>query len=186
MNQFAQLAAILRAAPTLPRALAAARAVDAPDWLIAAGSIRNAVWDALHDREPAPPRDLDLLFFDPDDLTPARDDAVEAALREREPDLPWEARNQAGVHSWYPRRFGGEVEPFASSADAAATFPEVASCVGVRLQPDDTLLIVAPYGLDDLLNLVCRHNPARAPRAIYEQRIADKGWRERWPKLRFE
>ncbi len=181
-----RLDAILHGSPLLMRALAAARDVDAPDWLLAAGAIRNTVWDVLHDREPAPPRDLDLLFFDPDDATPTRDEAVETALRDRTPGWPWEARNQAGVHRWYPQRFGVDVEPFHSSAEAIATFPEVASCVSVRLLPDDTLLTVAPYGLDDLLGLVCRHNPARAPRAVYEQRIADKGWRERWPRLRIE
>jgi uncharacterized protein len=185
MTQSEQLATILRGVPGLIGALAVARDVDAPDWLLAAGSIRNAVWDVLHDREPEPPRDLDVLFFDPADVTAAGDDAVEAALRAHEPELPWDARNQAGVHSWYPQRFGIEVEPFTCSADAVATFPEVASCVGVRLLPDDSFVIVAPYGLDDLLGLTCRHNPARAPHAVYEQRIADKGWRGRWPRVEF-
>lgn len=185
MTQSEQLAAILRGAPGLIGALEVVRDVDPPDWLLAAGSIRNAVWDMLHDREPEPPRDLDVLFFDPADMTATRDEAVERALRERAPELPWEARNQAGVHAWYPQRFGIEVEAFASSADAVATFPEIASCVGVRLRADNELLVVAPYGLDDLLGLRCRHNPARAPREVYEQRIADKGWRARWPRVEF-
>src|SRR5918994_5384790 len=96
-----RLAATLRGAPHLMTALEAAREVDPSDWLINAGAIRDAVWDALHDREPAMPRDVDLGFFDPDDLTPERDEAVEAALRELAPDLPWEAKNQAAVHLWY-------------------------------------------------------------------------------------
>jgi uncharacterized protein len=180
-----RLEELVRAAPLLMRALRAARDVDAPDWLLAAGSIRNAVWDALHDRPPQPPRDLDVLFFDPDDPTPARDTAVEQALRDREPQLPWEARNQASVHAWYPQRFGIEVQPFTASADAVATFPEIASCVGVRLLADDELLVVAPYGLDDLFAGICRHNAARAPLEVHEQRVAEKGWRERWPRVRF-
>src|SRR5262249_23650506 len=69
MEPSGQVEAILRSAPALMLALQAARDIDAPDWLIAAGSIRNAVWDALHDREPEPPRDLDVLFFDPDDTS---------------------------------------------------------------------------------------------------------------------
>jgi hypothetical protein len=48
-------------------------------------------------------RDVDLGFFDPDDLSPQRDAEVEAALRERAPDLPWEAKNQAAVHLWHPQ-----------------------------------------------------------------------------------
>jgi len=166
-------------------ALRAAREVDAPDWLINAGAIRDAVWDAYHGRPPAVPRDVDVGFFDPDDLSPKREDAVEAALRACAPELPWEARNQAAVHLWYPRRFGIPVEPFAETAEAVATFPETASCVGVRLHADDAIEVVAPYGLDDLLGCVCRHNPARVPRAFYERRLAEKGWQERWPRLRF-
>jgi uncharacterized protein len=174
----------LSRAPVLMQALRAARDVGAPDWLICAGAIRDAVWDALHDRPPITPRDIDLGFFDPADLTPARDAAVEAALRERAPELPWEAKNQAAVHVWYPARFGFEVPPFGSTAEAVATFPETATCVGVRLLPDDELQVVAPYGLADLLGCVCRHNPARVPKRFYEQRLATKGWRERWPQLR--
>ena len=107
-------------------------------------------WTRYHHRPPATPRDVDLGFFDPDDLSPERDAEVEAALRERAPDLPWEAKNQAAVHLWYPRRFGFEVPPFRSTAEAVATFPETAACVGVRLLPDDAIAVVAPHGLDDL------------------------------------
>ena len=166
--------------------LRAARDVDAPDWLIAAGAIRDAVWDDLHGRPlTTPPRDLDLGFFDPDDLTPERDAEVEAALRRRAPDLPWDAKNQAAVHLWYPDRFGIEVEPFGATAEAIATFPETASCVGVRLLPDDEILVVAPHGLDDLFACVCRHNPTRVPADYYAGRVAEKAWGTRWPKLRY-
>ena len=155
------LTSILRRAPLLTRALEAARDVDAPDWLINAGAIRDVVFDALHDRPlTTPPRDVDLGFFDPDDLSPERDAEVEAALLERAPDLPWEAKNQAAVHLWYPRRFGFEVPPFRSTAEAVATFPLTAACVGVRLLPDDELLVVAPHGLDDLGPRI-RVSPAR-------------------------
>jgi len=169
------------------RALEAARDVDPPDWLINAGAIRDVVFDALHDRPlTTPPRDVDLGFFDPDDLSPERDAEVEAALRERAPDLPWEAKNQAAVHLWYPKRFGFEVPPFRNTAEAVGTFPLTAACVGVRLLPDDGLLVVAPHGLDDLLGGVCRHNPTRVPRSFYEEWLGARRsrWQERWPRLR--
>lgn len=180
-----RVAAIVRGSPLLVAALAAARDVGAPDWLLSAGAIRDAVWDALHGRPPAMPRDLDLGFFDPGDLSPARDEEVTAALRARAPSLPWEAKNQAAVHLWYPHRFGVSVPPFASCAEAVATFPETASCVGVRPRADGGLLVVAPHGLDDLLGCVCRHNPMRVSAQFYEQRVREKGWRERWPLMRY-
>jgi hypothetical protein len=180
------LAEVLCGAPWLMGALRAARAVDAPDWLITAGAIRDAVWDSLHGRPlTALPRDIDLGYFDPADLTRERDQAVERALCERAPGLPWDVKNQAAVHLWYGARFGAEVPRFERIADAVATFPETATCVGVRLLDDDDLLVVAPYGVDDLFGCVCRHNPARVSAAFYERRVAEKGWRERWPRMQY-
>jgi hypothetical protein len=182
----ARLGDVLSGATPVMEALRAARQVEAPDWLISAGAIRDAVWDWIHGRPPTTmPRDVDLAFFDPDDLGPERERAVEEALRARAPRLPWQARNQAAVHVWYPQRFGIEVPPFRCSAEAVATFPEVATCVGVRLLPDDDLLVVAPYGLDDLFGCVCRHNPARVSASFYVRRVEEKGWAGRWPEMRY-
>ena len=177
---------MLRRAPVVMEALRVAREVGAPDWLLAAGAIRDAVWDDLHGRPlTATPRDVDVAYFDATDLTPDRDRIVEEALRTRAPHLPWQARNQAAVHLWYPRRFGIEVEPFRSSAEAVGTFPETASCVGARLLADDDMLVVAPHGLEDLLACVCRHNPARVSAGFYKRRVAEKAWCDRWPRMRY-
>lgn len=121
--------------------------------------------------------------FDPADLTGARDEEIESALRARLPGVPWQAKNQAAVHLWYPKRFGLQVEPFASAAEAIATFPETATSVAARLERDDHLTVVAPYGLDDLLGLVHRHNPRRATVEVYEHRLATKRIAERWPRV---
>jgi hypothetical protein len=181
-----RLCSVLRGAPHFTKALLAARDADPPDWLISAGAVRDAVWGALHDRPAtAMPRDIDLGFFDPNDLTAARDQVVQAELHARAPHLPWQAKNQAAVHLWYPRRFGIEVPPFRSSAEAVATFPETATCVGVRLLPDDDMLVVAPHGLGDLLDCVCRHNATRVSANFYARRVAQKGWRNRWPRMRY-
>jgi hypothetical protein len=181
-----RLCAVLLRAPLLMEALRAAREVGAPDWLVCAGAIRDAVWDAAHGRPlDVMPRDIDVAFFDPSDPTPERDRAVEDELRARAPHLPWQAKNQAAVHLWYPHSFGVEVAPFRSSEEAVATFPETASCVGVRLLDGDEMLVVAPYGLEDLFACVCRHNPARVSAAYYEKRVAERGWRGRWPRMRY-
>jgi hypothetical protein len=182
----ARLAAVLRRAPLVIEALQVAREVGAPDWLLSAGAVRDAVWDDLHGRPlTRMPRDIDIGFFDPSDLTLERDRAVEEELRARAPHLPWEAKNQAAVHLWFPRAFGAEVLPFDSCARAVATFPETATCVGVRLLVDDDMMVVAPHGLDDLFGCVCRHNATRVSASVYERRISEKDWRSRWPKMRY-
>jgi uncharacterized protein len=163
-------------------ALVAAREVDATDWLIGAGAVRTAVWDSLHGfPEPTELADIDLVFFDPVDLTVARERAVENALAAALLGVPWDAKNQARVHLWYAERFGGDVEPFGSTEEGVATWPETASCVAVRLEDDDGLHLVAPHGLDDLLGLVHRRNPARVSVDEYERRLRSKRIRERWP-----
>jgi hypothetical protein len=175
---------IVRSTPWLMDALGAAREVDAPDWVIGAGAVRTAVWDRLHGfDEPTELADVDVAFFDPGDLSPERDLAVERALRERQPDTPWDAKNQAAVHLWYPAKFGYEVDPLASTAAGVATWPETATCVGVRLDADDHMSVVAPHGLDDLLGLVHRRNPVRVSTEEYERRLRTKRITERWPRV---
>jgi hypothetical protein len=175
----ARLVELVRSSELLMRALYAARAVDPPDWLIGAGVIRDLVWDHLHGVDPRPPKDVDLVFFDP----AGRDDAVLAALGELEPDIAWDVKNQATVHLWYPERFGVEVEPLTSSADGVATWPETATAVAVRLRDDDGIDVVAPCGLDDLFGLVCRRNPRRVTVEEYQRRVERKGIAERWPRV---
>ncbi|HSR27258.1 MAG TPA: nucleotidyltransferase family protein, partial [Actinomycetes bacterium] len=133
-----RLGDMVRATPWLLEALRAARDVDPPDWLVGGGVLRDLVWDRLHGRpRPAPPRDLDLAFFDPTRLDPARDAEVERALTARLPGVPWDAKNQAAVHTWYGRVFGGQVAPLTSAADGVATWPETATAVAVRLLRGD-------------------------------------------------
>ena len=166
-------------------ALRAARAVDPPDWLVGAGAIRTAAWDRLHGyATPTPLADVDLVFFDAGDLSREREDAVAERLRAVAPDVPWDVKNQAAVHLWYPAKFGYEVEPLRSSAAAVGRWPETATAVAVRLTADDRLEVCAPCGLDDLLGLVHRRNPRRVSVAEYERRLATKRIAERWPRVR--
>jgi uncharacterized protein len=184
MRGASQFEGIVLETPWLMEALVAARDVSAPDWLIGAGAVRNAVWDRLHEfGEPTPLADIDVVFFDQTDLTPERDRTIERALAERLPGVPWEAKNQAAVHTWFPEVFGYEVEPLTSTAGGVATWPETATSVGVRLKDDDELVIVAPLGLDDLLGLVHRRNPARVSVEEYERRLVTKRITERWPRV---
>ena len=81
--------------------LRAVRELALPDWCIAAGFVRNRVWDHLHGIVPArPPVDIDVLFYDATDLTPKRETAYEAALDRLMPGRPWQVRNQARMHVW--------------------------------------------------------------------------------------
>jgi hypothetical protein len=164
--------------------LAAVRACDPPDWYVGGGAVRTIVWDYLHGYAvPTPLADVDVAYFHPRDLSPARDEAVENALRAVLPGVPWQAKNQAAVHLWYERVFGHAVTPLTSSLDAIGTFPETVTSIGVRLLPDGRLIVVAPYGLDDLLNMVLRRNPQRVTIELFRRRLAEKRISEKWPHV---
>jgi hypothetical protein len=63
---------------------------------------------------------------------------------------------------------------------------ETVTAVGVRLEANGSLTVIAPLGIDDLINLRCQPTAfGRARRHEYEARIAAKRWRELWPKVRF-
>ncbi|MEN6079539.1 nucleotidyltransferase family protein [Chromobacterium piscinae] len=158
-----RLAELVRASPWLMRALRAARELGLADWCIGAGAVRGLVWDALHgfESKPSALSDIDLVYFDASDLSAERDIALQRRLASEHPDLPWEVTNQAAVATW----------------------PEYATAVGVALNADDSLRIIAPFGLDDLFDMTVRRNPVRASAEIYRRRVADKRYRERWPRV---
>ncbi|MGQ3052219.1 MAG: nucleotidyltransferase family protein [Roseateles sp.] len=164
-------------------ALRAGRDLGLARWCIGAGALRNLVWDALHDQPRSALADVDLAYFCTQDLSAARDAALQLHLAEVLPDLPWEVTNQAGVHLWFERHFGHAVQPLQSLEDAVATWPETATAVGVWLDGADALHVIAPHGLADLLGMRIRRNPVRVSIDIYRQRCATKRYAERWPRV---
>lgn len=75
--------------------------------------------------------------------------------------------------------------PYASATDAMRYWPETATAVAVRRRGSDGCDIAAPFGLDDLLDLVLRPTSRFRveKRTIYEDRIRTKGWFGTWPLL---
>ncbi len=166
--------------------LGVANRVDPPEWWISAGVIRDIIWYGRFGSrfEHEAVKDIDLIFFDPDNLTPSCDHQVEVALSSLDASLVWDAKNQAAVHLWYPRRFGIAVNPFSSASEAVATFPEYCTCVGIRWSPKAGWDVAAPYGLDDLLDGTWRRNPIRVTIQEYVARLERKQPLRVWTGVR--
>ena len=148
------------------------------------GVIRNLVWDRLHGyEEPTPVKDVDVAFFDPDNMSRERDKGIDRALRQRLPDLPWEVTNQAGVHLWYEAKFSHPIPPIVSLEDGISRNPETATSVGLRLDDDDAITVIAPLGLRDLFGLTLRRNPRQVSRDYFLQRLREKHITKLWPKV---
>jgi hypothetical protein len=175
-----EIARIIAQDPVGMKQLRCVRALGLPDWCIAAGFVRNRVWDHLHGiSPPRPPADIDVLYYNKADLSKAPEQAFEARLNALLP-APWQVRNQARMH--LPKG----LPQHASTSDSMTYWLETVTAVGVRLEDDDTLTVVAPLGTDDLLGLCCRPTAfGHTRRGEYDARIAAKRWRELWPRVRF-
>jgi len=175
-----ELLEIVRSVPWLLDQLDVARREGLPDWFIGAGAVRDVVWDIRFGSgfDPSRIEDVDLVFFDPDDLSHDREVAIERRLGER-----WDVKNQAAVHTWFEAKFGVPADPLVSTADGISTWPERCTCVGVRLECDDSLVVAAPHGLDDLLDGVWRTNSVRVTPEVAAQRLRKKSPHERWPAV---
>ena len=179
-----KLTQLIRSTPWFMSILEAVRECDPPDWLVGAGVIRNLVWDHLHQYQTTTPlADVDVVFFDSQDVRPERDRMVRQQLAQRLPHVAWEATNQAAVHLWYEDVFGFPVSAFHSSEEAVGTWPETATGVAVRLLPTDEISIVAPCGLSDLFNMILRRNPSRVTQEIFMQRLHSKQILHKWPRV---
>jgi hypothetical protein len=180
----ARLREIVRATPGLMTVLKVARDLDLPDWLVFSGAVYQPVWNALTGRPPDHGlKDYDLGYFDASDISYEAEDKV---IRRVAAALPAplsslvEVRNQARVHLWFEQRFGGPYPPLASTAQALERFEAPAFAVGARLEADDALTIVAPFGLEDVFAMRLRPNPQRPSRGLATT-IAKA--RTRWPEL---
>ena len=183
MTDRERLVALARATPWFMQALAQVRALRLRAWCVGAGAVRNLVWDALHGHDsPSALPDIDVAHFDAD-LAPERDAGLQARLRAAAPDTPWEVTNQAGVHLWFEQHFGHAVAPLRSLEEAVASWPEYATAVGLWLDDDDRLHVIAPHGLDDLFAMVVRRNPVRVGVETYRERVASKRYAQRWPRV---
>jgi hypothetical protein len=94
-----------------------------------------------------------------------------------------EVRNQARVHVWFEGKFGETYAPLTHTAEAVSRFVSPLFAVGVRLEADDRMTIVAPFGLEDLFALRLRPNPIR-PIGEFARKVTPLT--ARWPELSVE
>lgn len=181
----ARLDGIVRAAPNLMRVLTTARELDLPDWMIFSGAIYQRVLNHLTGRDPDyGVKDYDLGYFDASDISYEAEDAVIRRVAAAfEPPLRdmIEVRNQARVHLWFEGKFGEPYAPLGSTAEAPSRFVSPLFAVAVKLEADDRLTIVAPFGLEDLFALRLRPNPNRPLSNGFARTAASA--QARWPEL---
>lgn len=157
-------------------------ALSLPDCWVAAGFIRNAVWDELTGMQPDcfEASDIDVPYFDASAPSREAEKAYEAALAARLPGPDWQVRNQARMHG----RNGDA--PYKDTAHAMCHWLETPTAIAARLNAGRVELL-APLGLEDLLSLTLRPT-AVGKRKLdqFEERLRTRNWQERWPAMRVE
>ena len=172
----ALIRALLRGAPDRIIMLRAIAALRLPDAWLAAGAIRNLVWDHLHGyATPTPLADADVIWFHPG-ASREDDERIERELTALAPGVPWQVRNQSRMHMRNNHR------PYRDCADAMRYWTETATAIGAAMDQDGGIALLAPHGTGDLLSLRLRP-PPEADRAVFHQRVAEKGWCRHWPRL---
>ena len=179
MQKLNQLRTIISSDPVRMRILSMVKEQGLPDCWVAAGFVRSAIWDELHQRQTSNlPYDVDVIWFDPERVTAAVDLGYEAALRSMDRAVRWSVKNQARMHLR-----NGDL-PYPSATDAMTYWPETATAIAVRLT-ESGIEVAAPFGLDDLFNLIVRPT-ARfqiEKRQEYLNRLRMKNWLATWPDL---
>lgn len=152
---------------------------------IGAGLIRNITWAHLHQVDISiESSDIDLVYFDSEDQNLVQYQSFTEQLQRNFPKLKWDITNQANVHQWYHNYFDTKIEAFACLEEAIATWPETATAVAIKLNSNNDLDIIAPFGLTDLLQMIIRWNPTLVDYSYYKKRIQQKQYSAQWPKVK--
>lgn len=170
-----KLKAIIAADPWMMEVLRCARSLNLPDWMIGAGFVRNKVWDHLHgfaEKTVGEDIDIDIIYFDSGRKDKVQEKLYEAQLGKIMAEN-WSVKNHARLSAKY-----------LSCEDGMHYWPEVCTAVAVKLDGSDMLEVIAPYGTDDLMNLIVRRGYRFEDEAEYRNRVERKQWRERWPLLK--
>ena len=152
--------------------------LNLPHCYLAAGFVRNLVWDHLHQKSASTPlNDVDVIYFDETEFNPENYKLIESQLSVLMPELNWEVRNQAIMH----KRNGDK--PYLSIIDAMSDWPEKETAVAIRKLGNGKYECISAFGFESLFNFQVTHNPKRSLE-IFSDRVTSKGWLSHWSKLR--
>ena len=171
---------LVKSDPWMMEALFIAKSLDLKDWVIGAGFVRNKVWDHLSGKKAVgvDTPDVDLVYYDPEGNDEKADEELSKELLERT-GFNWEIVNEAYAHKWHG------IVPYESTEDAISKWPETATAIGVTLADSGQLRLIAPYGIDDLVNFIVRPTPIFLNSIdVLEERVRKKQWLEKWPEIK--
>lgn len=171
--------------PVVSEILKIVPSLHIPNWYIGAGCIAQTVWNEAHGFDPSfGIVDYDVVYFDASDLSYEAEDRVLKTVKKNLSHLKAsiDVKNEARVHLWYQYRYGFAIEPYNSAEDAISKWPTTATSIGVRYNESGNLVVCAPFGLEDLFQLVLRPNKKQVTKDLYLEKV--ERWTKLWPRLK--
>jgi hypothetical protein len=156
---------------------------ELPNWYLVAGCLNQTIWNQLTNKEIENEiKDYDIIYFDAD-ISGDKEKDIQEKSKEHYSDLEinLDVINQARVHLWTEKDWGLKMRPLVSCEDAIASWPITVSCIGIRKEKDQ-YIIMAPYGLTDSLEMILRPNKTTVMREIDFNYKSNK-WIKKWPEL---
>ena len=175
----------IQADPEMMTVLAIIRDLDLVDSWLAAGAVRNFIWNQLSGKPWFDATtDLDLVFYDPE-ISYEETLQIEQELKKTYPQYAWEVKNQVYMHSHNPN-----TQSYQSATDAIAKYPERCTAIAARLNEQGHLDLFLPYGTADIEQFIVQPTPHFAAdparMKVYRDRMAKKDWTSKWLQLRVE
>lgn len=146
------------------------------DCWIGAGFVRNKIWDLKHNKTRTQLNDIDVIHFDKNSSSESKDIVIENSLKLINPKIEWSVKNQARMNK------RNNHKPYKDCNDSISYWPETATSIAVRLNKNNRIEYIAPYGLEDLFNLIVRPTP-KINLETYKNRIIQKRWKTKWNDL---
>ncbi len=181
-EQLKDLEEILFKNETLKEVLKRLEKSNLKNYYVGAGCINQTVFNYLHGlRIDANINDYDIVYYD-EDISYEKEDIVIKYVEELLSDLniKLDVKNEARVHIWYNEKYNENRMPYTSVEDAVSRWETTITCIGVRLE-NNNLIVDAPYGLNDLFNMVIRPVKTDFTEADYIKKV--NKWKKKWPKL---
>jgi uncharacterized protein len=152
---------------------------------IGAGALAQTIWNSIFGNELTYGiDDIDIVYFNKDDLSELAEDTALKTLSRKLKHIPFnlDIKNQARIHLWHKDKFGYQILPVTSIEDAIDRWPTTSTSIGLRIDRNKNIEIIAPFGLDDLFSGIVRANKRQITSEIYNRKV--QKWIKKWPNLK--
>ena len=156
---------------------------DFKNHYLAAGCVNQTIFNYYHNYDlDYGIGDYDIVYYD-EDTSYEKEDIIIKDLKERLKylDLKFDIKNEKRVHIWYNEKYKTNRKEYESVEDAISKWGTTITCLGVRME-NNKLIVCAPYGLNDLFNLILRPVKIDFTKEDYEKKATK--WTSKWKLLK--